>query len=465
MGIKLWTITPGLVLLIALGSASIGEPNKFVVSQASLEPPAVELYVDALDQNGEALSHPSRSDFSADFLGQALVVGGVKSFDSSGQGIAYIFLVDVSKSIQRPQFAEMRSAIDSWIDGLNGNDHMTILTFGEAIKTLIDFTDDKALLKAALQTVEPTDLKTRLYLALNDAENLIARSDASLPKRRVVVIVSDGKDEGSGYTDTDIRDLVTRVHIPIYAIGSSRLPVNEREQYLAELKRLALLSGGEYTTGDQLTSTYDQLKQAIKRVLIVDLTCSGCKPDMQDHPLALTLTSGNAKRTALLPVKMLFTPPDPWWKEIRITIPVSLGLALAVAVPIYIKFFRTPSPDAVVEIHEMKQFVVVQEAKGRLLRLTIVSGKDHGRVYEVRLAGTAVVGRDEKCEASFPDDAEMSARHCEFIEDGSKVEVEDLGSTNGTLLNGARLVGRQKLASGDLVRAGRTEFRVTFGGS
>jgi pSer/pThr/pTyr-binding forkhead associated (FHA) protein len=46
---------------------------------------------------------------------------------------------------------------------------------------------------------------------------------------------------------------------------------------------------------------------------------------------------------------------------------------------------------------------------------------------------------------------------------GKNVEVRDLGSTNGTLLNGARLQAQQRLEDGDLIRAGRTEVRITFG--
>jgi VWFA-related protein len=467
MGMKLRLALLACCLLMAAGFTSAGEPGTFQVSQAALHPPEVELYVDVLDQNGQPPANLSRSDFSASLLGQALKVKDVGSFESSGQGVAYIFLVDISKSILRPQFAEMRGAIDHWIDGLDEKDRMAVLTFGDGVKTLVDFTGDKSLLKSALQTVEPSDLKTRLYLALNDAENLNSRSDPGLPNRRVVVIVSDGKDEGSGFTDTDIRALVAQVHMPIYAIGSSRLPLSEREQHLAELKRLALLSGGEYTTGDPLTAAFNQLKQAIQRVFIVAFRCDGCQYDTADHPLILTLATGNNSRTAQLPVKLLSIPPVPWWKDLKISIPVSIGFALAVGGSIYLKFFRKGKPASegvkTSSFEHKKTGPPPLKKTGKLIRLTIVSGRDHGRVYEVRLAGTAVIGRDASCDASFPDDSEMSARHCEVIEDGSRIELEDQGSTNGTLLNGARLVGRQKLSSGDLVRAGRTEFRINFG--
>jgi pSer/pThr/pTyr-binding forkhead associated (FHA) protein len=45
------------------------------------------------------------------------------------------------------------------------------------------------------------------------------------------------------------------------------------------------------------------------------------------------------------------------------------------------------------------------------------------------------------------------------------VEIADLGSMNGTLLNGARVVAAHIVEDGDLIRVGRTEFRVRFGDS
>jgi pSer/pThr/pTyr-binding forkhead associated (FHA) protein len=38
--------------------------------------------------------------------------------------------------------------------------------------------------------------------------------------------------------------------------------------------------------------------------------------------------------------------------------------------------------------------------------------------------------------------------------------VEDIGSTNGTFVNGARVTTPRRLSSGDVVRVGQTDFRV-----
>jgi len=56
-------------------------------------------------------------------------------------------------------------------------------------------------------------------------------------------------------------------------------------------------------------------------------------------------------------------------------------------------------------------------------------------------------------------DANVSRRHCELRASGSGFVVVDLGSTNGTKVNGARIEGERMLNDGDVVSVGSYEMR------
>jgi pSer/pThr/pTyr-binding forkhead associated (FHA) protein len=107
--------------------------------------------------------------------------------------------------------------------------------------------------------------------------------------------------------------------------------------------------------------------------------------------------------------------------------------------------------------------VVTPSAAGRKIELTVLSGNARGRVDKVNLSPRIVVGRDKQCDVSYPDDSEMSSKHFELSQVGDQVEAQDLGSTNGTLLNGAQLLTQQRIEDGDWIRAGLTEVRINFG--
>ncbi len=64
------------------------------------------------------------------------------------------------------------------------------------------------------------------------------------------------------------------------------------------------------------------------------------------------------------------------------------------------------------------------------------------------------LGRSSVAELCYPDDAGLSRQHLTIEREGSEWAVRDLGSKNGTLLNGVRVSGRSLLKPGDRITAG-----------
>ncbi|MBV9915033.1 MAG: FHA domain-containing protein [Solirubrobacterales bacterium] len=76
-----------------------------------------------------------------------------------------------------------------------------------------------------------------------------------------------------------------------------------------------------------------------------------------------------------------------------------------------------------------------------------------------------IVGRSASGEGQLSDDPELSRRHARFARDaGGRLVVEDLGSANGTFVNGERVRGRHSLRVGDVIRVGATTLRVSVAG-
>src|SRR4051812_5730351 len=89
-------------------------------------------------------------------------------------------------------------------------------------------------------------------------------------------------------------------------------------------------------------------------------------------------------------------------------------------------------------------------------RLVVLSGDLRGEVRTVLT--DAVVGRGSACDI-FTADAKLSRRHARFFVENDALYIEDLASSNGTLVNGQR-VERVRLAAGDVVAVGLSQFLV-----
>jgi pSer/pThr/pTyr-binding forkhead associated (FHA) protein len=89
-------------------------------------------------------------------------------------------------------------------------------------------------------------------------------------------------------------------------------------------------------------------------------------------------------------------------------------------------------------------------------RLTVTE-PPHLRGNRFELTGVEMtIGRAAGCQVSLPDDTFASTVHARVYGRDGAIYVEDLGSTNGTYLNGMRLGAAADLRPGDQVQVGNT---------
>jgi diguanylate cyclase (GGDEF)-like protein len=92
--------------------------------------------------------------------------------------------------------------------------------------------------------------------------------------------------------------------------------------------------------------------------------------------------------------------------------------------------------------------------------LIVLAGADVGKMFKLT-EGENVVGRSHRADVRLDDDS-ISRMHVKLILSGTVVTIEDLGSSNGTLVNGER-VHIEQLRDGDKIRLGETTIlKFTF---
>ena len=98
----------------------------------------------------------------------------------------------------------------------------------------------------------------------------------------------------------------------------------------------------------------------------------------------------------------------------------------------------------------------------KLMRIRAVRGPGSGVEAVVNPGQSLTIGRSDTAGVSIPQDALISSFHLqiESLDDGG-FQLTDLGSMNGTFVNGGR-VDKTRLLDGDTVRVGKTEFTVVL---
>jgi pSer/pThr/pTyr-binding forkhead associated (FHA) protein len=93
-------------------------------------------------------------------------------------------------------------------------------------------------------------------------------------------------------------------------------------------------------------------------------------------------------------------------------------------------------------------------------RLLVLASPELGPGNTIEVAAPTVVGRDATSGIRLEHDEFASARHARIEPRPDGAWVDDLGSTNGTFLNGARLKRAQLARAGDVIKIGSTELQV-----
>lgn len=96
---------------------------------------------------------------------------------------------------------------------------------------------------------------------------------------------------------------------------------------------------------------------------------------------------------------------------------------------------------------------------GPATRLVAIQGPHSGQVFE--LAGELLtIGREATHPIALTADMGVSRRHAQITRQGNQTLIEDLGSTNGTYVNGVRISGPTPIKPGDAIQMGATVLRV-----
>jgi hypothetical protein len=155
---------------------------------------------------------------------------------------------------------------------------------------------------------------------------------------------------------------------------------------------------------------------------------------------------------------------------------VLLALKIAFLVLLYLFVFRVirsaarerpaPSQDSMILTPAVAAAAGLGRAaaRQRALRLVVQRSPSLETGDAVPLdSAPLTVGRGGQNDLVLAGDQFASARHARVEVRGDAVWVQDLDSTNGTYVNGERVVGAQRLEPGDVLRVGETDLRLEEG--
>jgi len=138
----------------------------------------------------------------------------VTYFSGERRPLRIALALDVSASMQN-KIREVEAALRHFIDLLEPEDEILVLTFNDGVDVVQDFTSDRNRLGHVLNMLEPAGA-TALFDAAKEAIERLAPGAA---ESKAVVLVTDGMDTVSATSWGELRELAKRSEVPIFSIA------------------------------------------------------------------------------------------------------------------------------------------------------------------------------------------------------------------------------------------------------
>jgi len=171
----------------------------------------VVIPVTVTDQSNRFVLSLDKDNFS---LFEDGVKQRISQFAGEDVPLSVGLLVDVSGSMGT-KLAISQKAVTEFLKSMNTGDEAFLIEFGDRAELSLDFTQDTTAIEGKLSTVRSQGLT-----ALLDAVHLgLEQMKKAKNPRKALLIVSDGGDNHSQYTATEIEESVREADVQIYAMG------------------------------------------------------------------------------------------------------------------------------------------------------------------------------------------------------------------------------------------------------
>ncbi|HPC83624.1 MAG TPA: FHA domain-containing protein [Thermoanaerobaculaceae bacterium] len=414
-------------------------------------------------------------------LGTVLVVLAVAGGAAAEEGIPLVVAVDSSRSLKPEELAAAASLVRPVLASLPAGTPAGVMEFNDAPRWVVPLPGSPARAAEALGRIVPAGKTTVLLDALVTAAR-------ELPAGGVIVLVTDGRDEGSAATMSDLATLLAARQVRIVAAGTGHT-VDARA-----LRRLAVLSGGQYlgpvgqVQSAALAGAVGHARTAVERALpptpappptpVPEIVPTPAPPARSaSGPDWLVLGLGAVAVAALVFGVLAWrrksaaagpTCPDcgrpmaAWETECSACKIDRLDLRRAEQEAIAAPPAKPMAEEelaldpSVFDKAPLEERLEKTLALSEQIILVVRSPRGPQRSYALNPEHVVAVGRAARVNSITLDDPSVSAQHFKIVPKGEEFYVVDLDSSNGTFVNGER-VRVHKLHNGDTIMAGQVE--------
>ncbi|ERJ94011.1 VWA domain-containing protein [Treponema lecithinolyticum] len=257
----------------------------------SADYPAMTAYVVVQNEKGEPVTGLSPALFSTRI--DSLEIKGKTSiipFTMKEEPIDYSILFSNNGIMDGEPLDFQKNAILQFIDLMKDGDLLSLYNIGTEAGVIFEEQTKEHIDFAQINAINAVSDQPRVYDSL---VNVLRKAERRKTVRKVIIVMSDGRDQNSRFTKEQLNAVLADTGIPVYAIGMRVL----NNQSLSNLNEFAALSGGTYiysATAQTIPGNLKKLLDIISRCYIIRYSIKNIKADNLLHYLEITVNERDA---------------------------------------------------------------------------------------------------------------------------------------------------------------------------
>ena len=146
--------------------------------------------------------------------------------DNSGDAMSFLFLVDVSGSLDKNRMESMKEILTNFTNNMRDGDNICIIAMGDEFRSSGFLTDEQQI-KEAIDALEVLHEDTNLYQGIEESIQTLLIEEAVSAKRCLVVLSDGAEDNTYGITREEVTTIVQNSHIPVYTVAMVKNTENQ----------------------------------------------------------------------------------------------------------------------------------------------------------------------------------------------------------------------------------------------
>ena len=259
----------------------------------------------------------------------------IYQFSMKTEPIDYTILLSNNGIMEGEPLDYQKTAIIQFIEYMQKDETLSVYTIGDDANPVFENLTKESIDTGLINSIKTSDFQPRIY---DSIMNVIRKVELKNTRRKIVIVISDGRDQNSRFTKDQLESVLAEKSIPVYSVGIRVLS----SAGLSALNQISEVSSGSYLYSATLRGVPEKLKAVrdiINKSYVINYKIKNVKPDNSFHLIEVSVSEQDSEGKGQKTFKAVKLP-FPKWMRILIIILAAVFIAVIVVLIIVLKISK-----------------------------------------------------------------------------------------------------------------------------